>query len=101
MVPTVIGWAIPERVAARLNTELGTTFTGRPESVVDWMFSVDRAVQWRAIAARASQATHNPVLARRLDLLGNTEHPRLLPDPRHRRDRPGMTTLAGGAASTP
>lgn len=74
----VIGWALPDRVATQLNTELGTRFTGRPPDDLQWTFLVDRAVQRRAITAHASQAADNPVLVRRLDLLGNTEHLRLL-----------------------
>lgn len=76
--PPVIGWTLPKPITDQLNAELDTTFTGHPLSEVDWTVSVDRAVQRRAIAAHASQATHNPMLARRLELLGNSEHLRLL-----------------------
>jgi LmbE family N-acetylglucosaminyl deacetylase len=50
----VIGWTLPESIAAQLNTELGTAFTGHPQSEVDWVVPVERAVQRRAIAAHAS-----------------------------------------------
>jgi LmbE family N-acetylglucosaminyl deacetylase len=76
----VIGWALPDRIAAQLNAELGTAFAGRLPSDLAWTIHVDRRVQRRAIAAHASQANDNPVLARRLDLLGDAEHLRLLPD---------------------
>lgn len=79
----VLGWALPQHVADQQNTELGTAFTARGPDALDWTFPVDRAVQHRAIAAHASQSTDNPVLARRLDLLGATEHLVLLAGPRH------------------
>jgi N-acetylglucosamine malate deacetylase 2 len=75
---TVIAWAIPHHVAEALNTEFGTTFAGRPAAQIDITFTVDRAAQIQAIACHASQASHNPVLWRRLELLGNTEHLRYL-----------------------
>ncbi|WP_020659071.1 PIG-L deacetylase family protein [Amycolatopsis benzoatilytica] len=74
----VVGWTLPASIADRLNAELGTAFTGHPLSEVDWTLPVDRSVQRRAIAAHASQATHNPVLVRRLEMLGALEHLRLL-----------------------
>jgi LmbE family N-acetylglucosaminyl deacetylase len=77
----VIEWALPERVADRLNTELGTAVTGRGPTALDCTFRVDRAVQRQAIAAHASQSTDNPVLTRRLDLLGATDHLVLLAGP--------------------
>lgn len=75
----VIGWALPHELADQLNAELGTAFTGRLAADLDWTVRVDRRVQRRAIAAHASQAGGNPVLHRRLELLGDTEHLRLLP----------------------
>jgi LmbE family N-acetylglucosaminyl deacetylase len=75
----VIGWALPHELADQLNAELGTAFTGRLAADLDWTVRVDRRVQRRAIAAHASQADGNPVLHRRLELLGDTEHLRLLP----------------------
>jgi LmbE family N-acetylglucosaminyl deacetylase len=70
----VLGWTIPEAVARVLNTEFGTAFRGRRDEEIDWTLRVDRARQWRAIAAHASQSVDNPVLRRRLELLGDTEH---------------------------
>ncbi|MQA82210.1 MAG: PIG-L family deacetylase [Streptosporangiales bacterium] len=74
----VIGWTVPEAVAGRLNSELGTSFVGRSEADIDWTITVDRVHQWKAIAAHASQSADNPVLHRRLALLGDTEHLRRL-----------------------
>jgi LmbE family N-acetylglucosaminyl deacetylase len=77
----VLGWALPERVAARLNAEFGTTFVGRRPEEIDLTIVVDRHRQRRAIACHASQATDNPVLWRRLELLGDEEHLRWLLPP--------------------
>lgn len=74
----VFGWALPQAVASALNTEYGTSFIGRPDHQIDWELTVDRGRQWRAIAAHRSQSTGNPVLLRRLELLGNREHVRIL-----------------------
>jgi N-acetylglucosamine malate deacetylase 2 len=75
---TVIAWTIPHHVAAVLNAEFGTTFAGRRPEQIDLTITVDRAAQLQAIACHASQSTHNRVLWRRLELLGNTEHLRYL-----------------------
>ena len=81
----VLGWALPEGVAAQLNAELGTSFVGRRPDELDLTVAVDRARQQAAIACHASQSTDNPVLWRRLELLGNAEHLRwLLPPPNAR-----------------
>jgi LmbE family N-acetylglucosaminyl deacetylase len=74
----VIAWTIPGHVAEALNDEFATTFTGRSKAQIDLTITVDRAAQLEAIACHASQSTHNPVLWRRLQLLGSTEHLRYL-----------------------
>ncbi len=74
----VLGWALPEVVAARLNTELGTGFVGRRPEELDFIVKVDRARQRQAIACHASQSGENAVLWRRLELLGTSEHLRWL-----------------------
>jgi LmbE family N-acetylglucosaminyl deacetylase len=74
----VLAWALPEEVAAQLNAEFGTTFAGRPQSELDIVIDVVRARQRSAIACHASQAGDNPVLWRRLELLGAREHLRWL-----------------------
>jgi len=77
----VIAWSIPASVADSLNTAFGTCFAGRSESEVDIVLRVDRSLQHRAIALHASQATDNPVLWRRLELMGDTEWLRWLRAP--------------------
>lgn len=79
----VLAWTIPDTVADALNAEFGTTFRGRPVTEIDWTLTVDRTRQWRAIAAHASQSADNPVLRRRLALLGDAEHVVLLEPHRH------------------
>lgn len=77
----VLAWALPEHIAASLNTEFGTTFVGRGPEEIDLEITVDRAQQRRAISCHASQSTDNPVLWRRLQLLGDREHLRWLRPP--------------------
>ena len=77
----VLGWALPEDVAAQLNAELGSSFVGRRPDELDLTVAVDRARQRTAMACHASQSTGNPVLWRRLELLGDTEHLRWLLSP--------------------
>jgi N-acetylglucosamine malate deacetylase 2 len=74
----VIAWAIPGHVAVLLNTEFRTSFAGRPPAQIDVVITVDRAAQLKAIACHASQSADNPVLWRRLELLGDAEHLRYL-----------------------
>ncbi len=77
----VIAWSIPDSVADSLNAAFGTCFAGCSEDEVDIVLHVDRSIQHRAIALHASQATDNPVLWRRLDLMGDTEWLRWLRAP--------------------
>lgn len=74
----VLAWTIPRNVAQTLNAEFGTTFVGRVPGEINFWLAVDRATQLKAIACHASQSARNPVLWRRLELLGNTEHLRYL-----------------------
>jgi LmbE family N-acetylglucosaminyl deacetylase len=74
----VLAWAIPQLVAERLNAEFGTSFVGRHEVELDLTFEVDRARQLEVIACHESQSTQNPVLWRRLELLGSRESLRWL-----------------------
>ena len=76
-IPVLI-WALPAAVADTLNREFGTSFAGRPPEELAEL-AVDRERQWAAIACHASQSNDNPVLRRRLELLGDTEHLQLLP----------------------
>ena len=78
----VLTWMIPDDVATALNSELGTTFVGRPRSAVDIAITVDRRRQRAAISRHASQAMPTSALWRRLELLRNTEYLRWIYDPR-------------------
>ena len=77
----VLAWAIPAPVAAVLNAEFGTGFVGRAARELDRVVPVDRGRQRQAIACHASQSSNNPVLWRRLDLLGDRESMRWLRSP--------------------
>jgi LmbE family N-acetylglucosaminyl deacetylase len=77
LVP-VLAWTLPEDVASALNTEFGTRFVGRPSSEIDLVVRVERDLQRQAIACHESQSRDNPVLWRRLELLGDREHLRWL-----------------------
>lgn len=70
----VAGWAVPDDVAATLNAELGTRFSGRSPSGPTSVLAVDRSVQQKAIACHVSQSISNPVLWRRLELQGEREY---------------------------
>jgi LmbE family N-acetylglucosaminyl deacetylase len=72
-----LAWALPYAVAHRLNAEFGTAFVGRAADGLQSL-SVSRVRQRRAIAAHASQSRDNPALYRRLALLRDSEHVRVL-----------------------
>jgi LmbE family N-acetylglucosaminyl deacetylase len=74
----VLAWCLPSSIAATLNGEFSTSFTGREPSEIDLEIEVDRTLQHEAISCHASQSTDNPVLWRRLTLQGNTESLRWL-----------------------
>lgn len=74
----VLGWTLPETVAAQLNQELGASFIGHPDQVIDLRVSVDRTRQRQASHAHKSQALPSSVLWRRLELLGDSESLRWL-----------------------
>ena len=80
----VLAWGLPRSVAQRLNAELGTAFTGRDPAELDITLTVSRQRQWRAIARHRSQSADNPVLHRRLELLGEHEYLRLILPPTQR-----------------
>jgi N-acetylglucosamine malate deacetylase 2 len=73
----VLGWALPELVAARLNAEYGARFAGYPPAELT-VVAVDRHRQCEAVKEHASQAVPGSVLWRRLELLGDVEHVRSL-----------------------
>lgn len=74
----VLGWTIPESVAAVLNDEFGAGFVGHPESAIDLVIAVDRERQRQAIDCHPSQAVPGSALWRRLELLGAHEYARWL-----------------------
>ncbi len=84
----VLAWALPQPVAQRINTELGTAFTGRAPAELDITLTVCRDRQRRAIARHRSQAIDNPVLHRRLELLGDREYLRLIHPPTRKGNHP-------------
>ncbi|MGQ4383511.1 hypothetical protein [Streptomyces sp. SAS_270] len=65
-------------MAERLNTEFGTSFLGRDPAECRVVEPVPRERQGCAIACHASQSSDNPVLWRRLELLGDREYLRVL-----------------------
>jgi N-acetylglucosamine malate deacetylase 2 len=77
----VLGWTLPEDVAAVLNHELGSGFIGHQAGDIDVRVSVDRSRQRLASRAHVSQALPSSVLWRRLELLGDTESLRWLRKP--------------------
>jgi LmbE family N-acetylglucosaminyl deacetylase len=83
----VLGWTLPEAVAAQLNQELGAGFIGHRDEEIDLQVTIDRAGQRLASQAHTSQALPNSVLWRRLELLGGTESLRWL-------RRPGGVTVS-------
>lgn len=74
----VIGWMIPATVADTLNREFATSFVGRQPDDADTLLIVDRTAQHAAIDCHRSQATDNPVLRRRLELMADREWVRWL-----------------------
>jgi N-acetylglucosamine malate deacetylase 2 len=72
----VLGWALPEIVAATLRDEFGAPFVGRSPEELTQRSIVDRTRQDAAIACHPSQ--HNPVPHRRIELQGPYEYLRLL-----------------------
>lgn len=70
----VLAWVLPVAVAGKLNEQTGAAFVGIAEDNVDLTVKVDRSAQLAAIACHRSQEQDNPVLRRRLELLGDREH---------------------------
>jgi N-acetylglucosamine malate deacetylase 2 len=78
----VLGWSIPEAVAATLRQEHGAAFVGRSDTEIDLVVTVDRTRQLDAMACHGSQLADNPVPQRRVGLQGDREHLRVLHFPR-------------------
>jgi LmbE family N-acetylglucosaminyl deacetylase len=77
----VLAWTVPRRVAETLNSEFGAGFIGRDDGDIDLVVRVERDGQRHAIASHVSQSGDNPVLWRRLELLGDHESLRWLRPP--------------------
>jgi LmbE family N-acetylglucosaminyl deacetylase len=69
----VLGWTLPEPVAAQLNHELGASFIGHQDKDIDLQVRVDRVRQRLASQTHVSQALPSSVLWRRLELFTDTE----------------------------
>ena len=89
---TVLGWTVPQRVAAAVNKEYDTAFTGHDPQDIDLVVTVDRTRQLAAVACHPSQAIPGSLLWRRLDLLGDTEYLRWLRRP-HSLTNPNLKDL--------
>ena len=77
----VLAWALPQRVAAQLDEELGVPFVGRTDDELTHLLAVDRTRQLAAMTCHGSQLADNPVPRRRIQLQGPVEHLRILHDP--------------------
>lgn len=82
----VLAWTLPEQVTEVLNSELRTSFRGRPADEIDLVIAVDRSRQLRAGEAHRSQDVPGTPLWRRLELLEGHEclrwlHPGTRPSP--------------------
>ena len=74
----VLGWTVPDTVAATLRDEHGAPFDGYHESEIDLVVTVDRSLQSKAVGCHSSQAVPGSVMWRRIELLGDHEHLRWL-----------------------
>ena len=78
----VLGWALSEEVATKLNKECGAGFTWHQGEEIDLRVTVDRARQRLASHALQGQALPGSARWRRLELLADTESLRWLRPPR-------------------
>jgi LmbE family N-acetylglucosaminyl deacetylase len=69
----LLEWGVPPEVAFALNRQFGASFHGFVPASSYTLLRVDRSAQADAIACHQSQALHNKVLARRLELQGDRE----------------------------
>jgi LmbE family N-acetylglucosaminyl deacetylase len=77
----VVGWVLPDAVAASLRQEYGIGMDGVDPAAVSVDLRVSRDRQLQAIAAHRSQAVPGSVLWRRLELLGDHEYLRWIVEP--------------------
>ena len=76
----VLEWGLPASVCHTLGAELGAQLVPLTDGEVIRL-TVERDRHWQAIAAHTSQDPGNPLLRRRLELLGDTETLRLVRPP--------------------
>ena len=96
----VLGWTLPETVAAQLNREYDASFTGHVDEAIDVKVTVDRARQLVACHAHKSQALPSSILWRRLELLADTESLRWLRQADSAAGQPAtLVRLAGQVAA--
>jgi len=74
----VLGWTLPDSVAAQLNRDFDDTVIGRHGEDVDLRVTVERARRRLASRAQASKSKPGSVVRRRLELLADTESLRWL-----------------------
>lgn len=74
----VVAWTLPASVAEALAAEGFHGFVGVPDDSVGVVVEVDRAAQMLAVQEHPSQAVPGSPLWRRLELLGDLEHLRIL-----------------------
>jgi len=79
----VLGWALSERVAARLGKEFGSRFTSTPVDEIDLRVTVERARQRVASRQLGDPAVPGGARWRRLELLADTNSLRWLRPPGH------------------
>jgi len=56
----VLGWALPEAIAAQLNDEFAATFVGRHREEIDLSVEVDRSASTGRSVVMPSQSSENP-----------------------------------------
>lgn len=91
----VLAWTLPRRVTEVLNAEFGSCFVGRVPAEIDAVVRVERARQQRAVACHDTQSGDNPVLWRRLEVLGSEESLRWLRRPAPATEKEWTTRAAG------
>ncbi|MEP7369411.1 MAG: OsmC family protein [Dermatophilaceae bacterium] len=74
----VLGWTLPDSVAARLNQDVNATVIGSGRTDVDLRVTVERARRRLASHALASNEQPGSALRRRLEVLADTESLRWL-----------------------
>ena len=77
----LLGWTLPRTVANSLNDEFGSSLAGYEEGEIDFVISVNREKQRRAVECHPSQLAPGIMLWRRLELQSEKECLRWLHHP--------------------